>query len=725
MSHNLNIKLKTKIFDKNKKLKRETIKISGLNADSHIMLNNKKVALDSPTLQFFNNLGNSINNNGGEVPKFRGVHGTPATDQVIGVQVGTGTNAVTTGDTALQTPITHSPTGLEFGSNSVIEQGTTTTNGASWTEKSTSGHARQNKSGFDVDTITDQGGNTWRYTFNGAPDLSSAIVGENVTFANATNVGNNGTFPTTAVNNGSNYIEITNASGVAEGTDSPCTASIRIDAWGTRYGHTSVVFNNKMWIMGGYNGSIRYNDVWSSEDGVTWVEETSSANWSARDHASLVVFGNKMWIMGGYNGGYLNDVWSSEDGVTWVEETASAGWSDRYRTALIVFDNKMWIMGGNNGATYYNDVWTSEDGVIWAEETASANWSDRRSLCSVVFNNKMWIMGGYNGSIRYNDVWSSSDGANWVEETSSANWSDRDDASLIVFNNKMWIMGGNNGATYYNDVWTSEDGVIWAEETASANWSARDDTPLVAFNNKIWIMGGFNGSTYYNDVWTAEEAITTGLQRNFTNKSVGDITINEFGLKTGQSSDASGSLVCVRDLATNVVKPNKTLTAKYKINAAINTTLTFTKNFWLSLAAGFGNANQNLTDTTSTNRNILPFSASNDMDCQGVLNDVDKGLVIGSGGGITWETDDITLIPDATCDYKVQTYTAPAAAGSRSSIEFNRQFENTSGGQVNVTQMALRGENNSNSFSLILGTLAETLQDGDIFDLTLEIWSDV
>ena len=92
--------------------------------------------------------------------------------------------------------------------------------------------------------------------------------------------------------------------------------------WSAREGHTSVVFNNKMWVMGGFNGTIRYNDVWYSTNGINWSQATANAGWSARCYHTSVVFNNKMWVLGGDGGG--NDVWYSTDGNSWTQATANA-----------------------------------------------------------------------------------------------------------------------------------------------------------------------------------------------------------------------------------------------------------------------------------------------------------------------------------------------------------------------------------------------------------------
>ena len=43
-------------------------------------------------------------------------------------------------------------------------------------------------------------------------------------------------------------------------------------AFSNRYGHASVVYNNLMWVIGGFDGVYYVNDVWSSADGKTWTQ---------------------------------------------------------------------------------------------------------------------------------------------------------------------------------------------------------------------------------------------------------------------------------------------------------------------------------------------------------------------------------------------------------------------------------------------------------------------
>jgi leucine-zipper-like transcriptional regulator 1 len=161
------------------------------------------------------------------------------------------------------------------------------------------------------------------------------------------------------------------------------------------------------------DGSGYVNDVWWSKDGVNWTEATHNAPWPARvDHAS-VVFDNKIWVIGGMSDNpvikdevFLNDVWWSADGTNWTEATDNAPWIARCRHTSAVFEGKIWICGGlNDNVDCTNDTWWSADGEHWTENVDEAPWTGRQSHASVVFNNEMWVMGGESGGNAFNDVW--------------------------------------------------------------------------------------------------------------------------------------------------------------------------------------------------------------------------------------------------------------------------------------------------------------------------------
>ena len=164
--------------------------------------------------------------------------------------------------------------------------------------------------------------------------------------------------------------------------------------WQPRDSQGEIVFDNRMWILGGWFDSYHapLRDVWSSADGRNWRQVTNSAPWKHSDLPMTVAFGGRMWLMGGWNNGRLpghsasNEVWSSSDGANWTQVTSHAGWTPRLAAGAVVFKDKMWILGGTENyyfgdeASLKNDVWSSADGKNWECVTPHAGWAPRAIL---------------------------------------------------------------------------------------------------------------------------------------------------------------------------------------------------------------------------------------------------------------------------------------------------------------------------------------------------------
>jgi hypothetical protein len=289
--------------------------------------------------------------------------------------------------------------------------------------------------------------------------------------------------------------------------------------WKRRCGHTSVVFDSRIWVIGGMvEDSLNYfhyvNDVWYSTDGVNWTCATNSAEWSPRAGHTSIVFDNKIWVLGGIDEqGTKGDVWFSLNGANWTCATESAPWSPKYGHTSVVFDNKMWVLGGCEAPFHEkNDVWFSSDGASWICATDSAEWPSTSYHTSVVFDNKIWIIGGtrsVNGWVDF--IWYSLDGVNWTCVTDPARWSRRYGHASVVFDNKIWGLGGTENMdwpiNYFSDVWYSINGLSWNCATSLASWPARAFFTSVVFDNKIWVLGGKNLERCRNDVWFSSDGV--------------------------------------------------------------------------------------------------------------------------------------------------------------------------------------------------------------------------
>lgn len=224
----------------------------------------------------------------------------------------------------------------------------------------------------------------------------------------------------------------------------------------THFGYT--VFQNKMWVIGGTDGSDR-KDVWSSSDGITWTQATANGAFGNREGHGVVTFdtgtGEKMWLIAGYSGGYKNDIWSSSDGVSWIQETANGGFSTRAGVMAVSFNNKMWFTGSWSA----NNILSSVNGIAWTDAFNGFDPNNRWYPGLAVYQNKIWRSAGRaTGGIYYNDVWFSQDGTNWKKVNPTQVFSERHQHSFIEFKGKLWIIAGRGypGNTYNNDVWWSQ-----------------------------------------------------------------------------------------------------------------------------------------------------------------------------------------------------------------------------------------------------------------------------
>ncbi len=272
-------------------------------------------------------------------------------------------------------------------------------------------------------------------------------------------------------------------------------------------------YHNLMWLIAGSTTTM-FNDVWESSDGVTWVQATGNAAFGTRYGHSGAVFTNttagpnpgveKMWVMGGYNGSYYSDVWYSTDGITWTQATAAAASGYRADNRSVVYNGAIWVIAGSTtGGVKLNDVWSSTDGVTWSSATLNAAFSKRTMPSCVVYNGLMWLIGGSGVINPLNDVWYSSDGITWSLANGNAAFSPRYGHTSVVFDGRMWVLGGADAGGCKNDVWSSTDGVTWTQTVVTQPFLARAFHASIVHNNEMWVIAGING-VYINDIWHSQ-----------------------------------------------------------------------------------------------------------------------------------------------------------------------------------------------------------------------------
>jgi hypothetical protein len=159
------------------------------------------------------------------------------------------------------------------------------------------------------------------------------------------------------------------------------------------WNHALAVFNDKLWIVGGERlrvGGVKDNStiLCSSSDGKKWVT-VGFPKFGQRNGHDILVYNNKMWLIGG--GGSANSIWNSIDGEYWVQvRDGNVSAPPFTYCSAVVYKNKMWIIGGAGTP----GAWYSTDGVKWTRACNDRIVPNENVSAVVSPDNKLWIFGG-------------------------------------------------------------------------------------------------------------------------------------------------------------------------------------------------------------------------------------------------------------------------------------------------------------------------------------------
>lgn len=140
-----------------------------------------------------------------------------------------------------------------------------------------------------------------------------------------------------------------------------------------RYHHSAVVFQNSMFVFGGYTGDIysnsnlrNKNDLFeyrfTTSQWINWCERVSGQLPPARSAHGAVVYNNHLWLFAGYDGHTrLNDMWKidlTSSSPQW-EEIQQSGDSPPTccNFPVAVVDDDMYVFSGQSGAKITNNLY--------------------------------------------------------------------------------------------------------------------------------------------------------------------------------------------------------------------------------------------------------------------------------------------------------------------------------------------------------------------------------
>ncbi len=135
--------------------------------------------------------------------------------------------------------------------------------------------------------------------------------------------------------------------------------------WAPRAYHQAAVLDGTIYVFGGGNYVPEYaalNDVWASKDGKHWTCVSEAAPWHPRLWFSSVVYRERMWVLGGWSNNpskNWDDVWYSRNGAAWTKLESNVIWKERHEHSTFVLEDKLWVAGGMT-PPLNSEVWSLE-----------------------------------------------------------------------------------------------------------------------------------------------------------------------------------------------------------------------------------------------------------------------------------------------------------------------------------------------------------------------------
>lgn len=279
-------------------------------------------------------------------------------------------------------------------------------------------------------------------------------------------------------------------------------------------GHAAISLSDGSVVMmggriGGESG-ILSSEVWRSTDqGMTWVQQTEEAPWGPREgHHAVRLPGDKILLIGGREPGNstaeLKDAWISEDrGVTWTRIVEQAPWPALIGGAVAATSDGVVYLITPPGE-FGNEVWTSFDGSDWLS-TGPADFSPRTDFAAVALYGGMLVVSGGVASEdgeTLDDVWrSGSWGMFWMQDMDPAPFGARSGHRAVLIEedhgyyseHRILIVGGKNQhGQPVTDVWGMRDSDdTWARQSANAGWSGKTEFAAVALSDgSVLVIGG-------------------------------------------------------------------------------------------------------------------------------------------------------------------------------------------------------------------------------------------
>ena len=276
-----------------------------------------------------------------------------------------------------------------------------------------------------------------------------------------------------------------------------------------------VVTKNRVYLLGGYNGSTYVATVYTAPvnaDGTLggWSTGTSLPGILVKSQA--IVTKNRVYLLGGSNGnGVVSTVYTAPinaDGTlgTWTTGTSiPVGLQNSSPVCTI---NRVYLLGGYSAGSI-STIYTAPinaDGTLGAWSTASNLPTALTNSTPIVTKNRVYLLGGDGPRATVYTAAINADGTlgSWTTAGPlpvAATW-----PRSVVTKNRAYLFGGYGDSGVNSSVCTAPvnaDGTLGTWTLGTNMPSALVYSQVFTTSSRVYIASGYNGSSYIPSVYAA------------------------------------------------------------------------------------------------------------------------------------------------------------------------------------------------------------------------------
>lgn len=278
-----------------------------------------------------------------------------------------------------------------------------------------------------------------------------------------------------------------------------------------RSGAASFSIDDVVYVMGGFDGDERLNDL--------WYYNAKSANWfrvagaafpgKARNFAMAFSLNGKGYIGGGFDGtNALSDFYEFDVLEKKWKEIAKFPGEGRYGGVAFALGGKGFVGLGTNLDGDLKDFYSySPLNNTWSQ-VSSLPGAKRVHAFSFMINGIAYVGSGRNNGIYLTDFWAYDvKNDKWkglkdlknTEKSSEYNLA-RENASTFVIDQKGYLVGGSSGQIQ-NSTWQYDSAKDSWKKFQDFGGSSRDGAIGFAVGDQGYITTGRNGSSRFDDTW--------------------------------------------------------------------------------------------------------------------------------------------------------------------------------------------------------------------------------